>query len=1631
MASLSFPPGHAIYEEAKRVWNEKHRVAIPSRDPRPTSATAAVGSKRRAPTPDQPVRPTPVHWDEEDESMEDFAAEDATEVDNSALIAFMQDVKNKVMDSLNDLASQDPPRKAFESAPTCSPGLVTARADVYALGYVFGQIANFLDDLEHSLPGANGSFSVIAEHAFGAGFRSGHARNYAVQEWVEARRDGPQKGPEEADDVKALRDMIRSEFHELKSRITNLEGHVPREQMPAAAIRDRGLYASIHAPNPTQGRPSYAATAATAPPRVQQPSIRITEARQTQPLPSKKFKRGITANTQIAARSKNGHTLSFSVDPLPVERSAIDTFATVKKLFNKLDLKSDRLIRATWSDRPHLLIHVGKESKPAELGPRLSSALQDLYRQTTPTAEVIYHPFSEGFQIWVPNVPIRNPETDTLFTPDELQQQFADANTVFDEHPIIAPPHYLATQETLQLRLQEDRHATLPVILTVDKPVSAYNTFFNRHRGVLYFFGYRHIIKEPRARFKRIQCARCWMYTHSTLDCPHAQWAVHAPPREKKGSNNMVPSSSSVFNGFFQPMMIQRWHGPGTHAQAWPAISHFWQQHRLPDNSIICGDFNAHPIQWDTDSVFRRGGQTTQTRTVFFQRWLESHPEIRVADDPTAHTFHAHNTEGTHPDAIMYKGPDLPPLEITWTAVPIRGIRSGHTINSVSTHCSLSVIPRETLLLPNSLINRWTEALGKRIPDEFWHKTWEGAGDLDRWVQRLFDYSKQATEDATKPASLKTFVWWWNDQTDELMNSDQPDKLYKLMQQRRDAYADVREQATAGDIWKFHLAGRPRKAMYIPPLKEPFQATYHVEISEAFRRHYFPDARDGLEEPLPEHRKPNNLFTEEDLWEAFRGMPSNVSPGISGMSTQMLGALMEHHTLTLTRLLNRCISLGHYPAALKRTVVAMVKKPKPYDPSTPRAYRPICVEESLAKLLERAVTLRLQTYIMPGMYFLPIQHGGRPGASVYGAWHDLYNRLLTTEDSCVGLVTFDVKGYFDNVDLGQLRHALRLHGVPLYLIQLIEAFACNRSIQFAFNGDHSQWFVKPNRGVPQGSPISPILANMAAMPVLHRLQDLPWLRFYMDDGGLVTSGSTPGRLIGRISEGLRRIGDEFADTTLMIDPGSVQFIAFRRIWGSQGRFTPLINQPLTYQKRRIYSSPSVTWLGIRIDKNLSFAPFVKSRVTAGHSTWSSLEWLTSRSRGLKARHMRTYYLQILRPVLYWGVPIWYMHAPHLAELFQPVHRRALMRCGGFLNFTPTATMEALLSIPPIWQYAAVEATCRNVAIVAHAASNPALHPRYYEGMWPNGQVSPAACAIHPELEGRANTIIRDYRQALSLRGMRYEMRHDENGRWIMVYLVENPFPPVVIFTLQFTVYSDLHSQYLIAFLRILRHIKDTVPAHYCYPVYIVSSYLPPLFSLERTKDPYTRHFTYLISRFLPNLRPMRIVFIYTPLRFFESPREQPEDFLDITLATVPGSIAYLKDYFLKGWQRANRRWVQLGHHTVTTPWRRGLLRKPSYDLLPPLKWPWKRKQEVRYLQTIANVSSTGTTRSRIAHDHSPLCPVDRQRDTVDHRLTTCMRYAALRYQYFYHRNLESPDCSLSFDHAINNAQFFFDLYRPP
>ncbi|CAD6979736.1 unnamed protein product, partial [Tilletia controversa] len=82
-----------------------------------------------------------------------------------------------------------------------------------------------------------------------------------------------------------------------------------------------------------------------------------------------------------------------------------------------------------------------------------------------------------------------------------------------------------------------------------------------------------------------------------------------------------------------------------------------------------------------------------------------------------------------------------------------------------------------------------------------------------------------------------------------------------------------------------------------------------------------------------------------------------------------------------------CLSLavGHMPASFKASTLVALRKPGRRDPSKPRSYRLIALQQCLGKVLERVLARRL-TYIASHLNLVPTeQYGAMPGKSAVDA----------------------------------------------------------------------------------------------------------------------------------------------------------------------------------------------------------------------------------------------------------------------------------------------------------------------------------------------------------------------------------------------------------------------------------------------------------------------------------------------------------------------------------------------------------------------------------------------------------------------------------------------------------------------
>src|SRR5690606_28046883 len=103
----------------------------------------------------------------------------------------------------------------------------------------------------------------------------------------------------------------------------------------------------------------------------------------------------------------------------------------------------------------------------------------------------------------------------------------------------------------------------------------------------------------------------------------------------------------------------------------------------------------------------------------------------------------------------------------------------------------------------------------------------------------------------------------------------------------------------------------------------------------------------------------------------------------------------------------------------------------------------------------------------------------------------------------------DVKGAFDNVSKDRLLHSMTTMGLPGTLITWTDSFLSDRATSLAFDGQREE--MKPvQTGIPQGSPISPILFLVYLQPLFtfpdKRHPDV-FFPSYIDDVAIVVTGS--------------------------------------------------------------------------------------------------------------------------------------------------------------------------------------------------------------------------------------------------------------------------------------------------------------------------------------------------------------------------------------------------------------------------------------------------------------------------------------------------------------------------------------------
>ena len=372
----------------------------------------------------------------------------------------------------------------------------------------------------------------------------------------------------------------------------------------------------------------------------------------------------------------------------------------------------------------------------------------------------------------------------------------------------------------------------------------------------------------------------------------------------------------------------------------------------------------------------------------------------------------------------------------------------------------------------------------------------------------------------------------------------------------------------------------PRK---LPPILEK---SNFKEKAGIFRESLFP-APPQAGEPSWDRYKPTEwnwapLDYKELELACSTSRVKGKTPGPDSINQEIIQHAFRACPNIFFRLYSCLVNIGYHPKCWKQATGAILKKPGKPDYTVPKAYRVIALLNCLGKVSERVLAQRLGYLAETSTLLHPTQIGGRLKKSAIDAALLLTNEieLNRVANRKTTALFLDIKGAFDHVAQNQLITILQKLRLPCSIIAWVASFLANRELRLSFDGQIEE-FSPVNIGIPQGSPISPILfliyiRDLFPDILLSNLKT--WS--YIDDIVLVTSSTSINRNVKILEREVAKLELKAAKAAIQFDLAKTELIHF----GAKNS-TKSLRLP---NKELIEPKAVVRWLGIWFDSKLTF-----------------------------------------------------------------------------------------------------------------------------------------------------------------------------------------------------------------------------------------------------------------------------------------------------------------------------------------------------------------------------------------------------------------------------------------------------------
>ena len=487
--------------------------------------------------------------------------------------------------------------------------------------------------------------------------------------------------------------------------------------------------------------------------------------------------------------------------------------------------------------------------------------------------------------------------------------------------------------------------------------------------------------------------------------------------------------------------------------------------------------------------------------------------------------------------------------------------------------------------------------------------------------------------------------------------------------------------------------GWARTASFTPELAGPNStiATEAEEKMTLLRDTFFPKARqarlddlEGYEYPAP---KDFPEITNREIEQAILTSHPNKAAGEDGLTFRILQHALKPMETWLGRIYNACLDLGYCPKHFRHSKTVVLRKPGKADYTQPKSYRPIALLSTLGKGLEKIIATRI-SYLVETHQLLPKEHtGGRKLSSIENAIHmvleGVHKAWKSKDNQVASLLMLDVKGAFDNVSHPRLLHNLRKRGISEKATNWIKSFLGNRSTVIAMpEGESPRYEVET--GIPQGSPISPILYLFYNADIADTCRASGHLApTYIDDVSVLVRGPTA-------QANCETLKEVYADIQQWAETHASEFgldkYKLIHFWPSATRTMKKQagndqDAPLNLGNFTIKPSKHARLLGLELDSGLEWTEHIKSLEAKAVTKLNGLASCAGSAWGVPYEGLRKLYQGMILPTLMFGCTAWFtplgteykVRQKRIYKTFRAIQKRAAcIISGGFKNVAGAA-----------------------------------------------------------------------------------------------------------------------------------------------------------------------------------------------------------------------------------------------------------------------------------------------------------------------------------------------------------------------